>query len=234
MGSHEDDFSGQVDGENGLWANPVFARGFGEAPFARAGSVPWKMWGGSQTLSVVSGPMGVVADQTQQLLKVSYKRPERWQWMFHVKLESVTPEPDGAGTQSAGVIIDFKVTTGLGRSLVQIPRFERFQWRYDRTASSPSPVNNPAINPLYSSEVFAPNRLQDSVFPSVVTANRIDRLVAQDIQVEAVIQGQSVYVNTMVLTVSAFFSPAVHIRPEWLIVDGQREQQFPGDETGGT
>jgi hypothetical protein len=172
------------------------------------------MWGNSQTIQVTStgGPHAEAFGG--QLVRVVYKRPETWKFFFGFQMPYIA-------TNAAGkVIIDFDLTLGVGRSQMLIRSFESFEVEW---AAFSSPT---AGSQCYSNSVVAPARRMDSVPP--VPENFIREISAQDIQLEA----RGTFSTTVPgdvghITVFAFFSPAVHVRPEWF------QRLFRGEEDKG-
>jgi hypothetical protein len=106
------------------------------------------------------------------------------------------------GGDTLDVLVDLIV--GLGRSFVSLPVF----W----THHFAGPANPGLI-----------------VWDTKDTSPALNQLiVAQDIQCSARLRGSFNPALTKRLTISAFFCPNVHIRPEWFA------GQFRGNEDGGT
>jgi hypothetical protein len=249
--SQRDDDDGQVDGDasppvmawGGAPSSP-FATQPGAQPWLRnVGEPPWHVWGGSQVVRTVTlGTGDAPVQQTVQLCKISYKRPETWNFLFVAKILSGTRMDSVA--ESFLMHVRFDVMTGLGRSAAQLfnradgasgsgffvfqqPGFENYEFGPGWPA--PGPV---VRHTIFSTSVYGPNRTTDPA-----TENRRDNLitelVGQDIQVNALVTNLSNYAGTFEVEVSAFFAPKVHVRPEWLHPTAPLEQQYPGDEIGG-
>lgn len=206
-----------------------FATSMRAAPWLHETNPPWHMWGNSVQVEVVSESFGVARVATTQLTKVSYKRPETWHWLFAARLVS---GPTPLSPQEAGVRVHFDVILGVGRSVVQILDFETFQWQWSDPGGGVSPLP-PLSTVLYSTAAVGPNRAFNNASTPTPVANTIDQIVAQDIQVQCRLEGISNYPNTIVVEVSAFWSPKTHIRPDWLRLDAPDELQFPGAEVEG-
>lgn len=229
-----DDFDelGQVDGDAAPPANfvPFQAPGAGQ-PWLRSPVPPWHLWGNSQTARLEGG--GFLATQftsTSQILKVSYRRPETFHWLFFAKLIKVDPIP--SGIQQAGIQIDFDVIVGIGRSNIIIPSFERYFWRWNDTFAGGNLPAAPDFNKRYSSTVQAPLRVFDITVPAGQQPNVISELVAEDIQVQVRATDVGNYVYTLDYEVGAQFAPKNHLRPDWFL-DAPAEQVFAGSETEG-
>jgi hypothetical protein len=229
MARFDDD--AQVDGDESGSAQFFSRLSQAGTPWAREGLPPWHMWGNSETF----GPMGAFSPDSvpilgRQLVRVSYKRPETWRWVFAARLIEA-PSAGALGTYE--MTIDFDVTIGLGRSSVTLPNFDRLKWTWTGTG------NAPVGYPLWSTRTLSPPTEYSFVDGAPVadqTGREIDDLVAQDIQVSCRVQfvaldepegGQAT------LEVSGYFAPKTHIRPDWLQLDVPVESQFPGGEVGG-
>ncbi len=100
--------------------------------------------------------------------------------------------------------IDIDLIVGLGRSFVKLPNF----WVHVFNGVAAAGLS------VWATKDTSP------------AANEL--VVAQDIQCSARLHGNFNPTLTKRLTVSAFFAPNVHIRPEWF------ERHFRGNENGGT
>ena len=184
---------------------------------ARKGPPPWHLWGDTKTVSV---PMSLLTIDyaTQQLAKVSYGRPETWDFMFAARIVNIQPAI-GAGQ----VDVYFDVTIGVGRSHLEMPGFEHFIWQW---TVAPDPLN--VVK--YSAEVYGPDRTDIAIPPATtIPANVISEITAQDIQVQARASFTGPpggFVATVEVT--SFWAPRSHIRPEWW------KGEFPGGEDNGT
>lgn len=186
------------------------------------GPPPWHLWGGQETLAVSSlGGINPPAVSSVQLTRVSYKRPDTFQWLFFARLIS---GPAAGLAEQGAIVVNFDVTVGLGRTSVTIPGFENFSWVWGPSAGIPLSVV------LYSTTGIGPNRNFGAVTP---VANLIDELVAQDIQVNARVQNNSNFVSNVQLEVASFFAPTTHVRPDWYSEMLPEEAAFAGAELGG-
>lgn len=211
--------SGQYDGD-GNGPSP-FSQSMQAPPSFFGGSPPWHLWGGSQTITANFASVNDRA-ATQQIVKVSYRRPETWHWMFVARLISGPPGPfPGPGNSIVDIL--FNLTVGVGRTSVQLGAFEAFTMIWPGVP----PVGTEI---LYSTQVLARNRI-DSNDPTRIKPNVIDQIVASDIQLDATVVN-NFGPEPAVVEVSAFFAPKTHIRPDWF-VDGPPDTRFPGGEVGG-
>lgn len=200
-------------------------------PFA-----PWQMWGTSQTV-VVPGGLDPRAGQqfSTQLAKVNYARPDTWSFLFVATLD-VAPAVPGPATEMR-VNCDFDLTVGIGRSSATLisdsimtstssvpPGFVRLQFVYN------SPTNQTG-RAKWSS--VARSEIDDAG-----TVIDMESFPAQDIQCQARVSvATDAPVNPATetrVTVSAFFAPRSHIRPEWFSDSDNPNDRFRGNETGGT
>jgi len=188
---------------------------------ARKGPPPWHLWGDTKNV-IVENSSGVTVNYvTQQLAKVSYGRPETWDFMFAARIINFEPD-DTAGE----IDVAFDVTIGVGRSHLEMPGFETFMWTW---TSAPSPLNQVK----YSAEVYGPVRTDIPIPPATtIPSNVISEITAQDIQVQARVAytGGTIVPKRATVEVTAFFAPRSHIRPEWF----QDTNQFRGGEQDGT
>jgi hypothetical protein len=190
------------------------------------------MWGTSQTVqtTVVAqlNPAQPVAPTTTQLAKVNYGRPDTWRFLFGVQVNEC-PEADVG--EPVLIRVDFDVIVGLGRSMIQMPAptfpppagFAQFLISY-----GPAPINGQI---RWTSVVRAPQL--DDIAAAPGFRPNLDQIVAQDIQCSARVLALATEETTPVgspvhVTLHAYFSPNVHMRPEWF------DQNYRGNEQGGT
>jgi hypothetical protein len=170
------------------------------------------MWGNSETLRLVSDGSGQIVNQSTQLLKVSYRRPETWNFFFALRALSSSILP-------CAFTATFKLTIGVGRSSVIIPAFEVFNFSAVAAGDFPSFQ--------YSTSVNGPSRDNTAVAP--LPQNEIRNVVSQDIQLECNVRyNPATPGHTGVAEVHGYFAPNVHVRPEWFTKVGL----FPGAEGG--
>ena len=210
--------SGQFDGD-GNGPSP-FSQSMQAPPSFFGGAPPWHLWGGSTTITANFNSVNDRAN-TQQIVKVSYKRPETWHWLFVARLISGPPGPfPGPGNSQVSIV--FNLTCGVGRSVVQLFSFEAFDMRWAAAV--------PVGETLFSVQVLARNRI-DTSDPTLIQPNVINQIVASDIQLDATVT--NVFgPEPAVVEVSAFFSPKTHVRPDWF-VDGPPDARFAGGEVAG-
>lgn len=186
---------------------------------------PWLMWG--NTLTVTTQPGIAIANpdrQTTQLVKVAYKRPETWNFLFSCRVISADP------VVATTAFVDFNVQTGLGRTVANIAtqRTSVAQPGFERYVFFGAPLLPTAANAFkWSTSVSGPVRDDTVVPPATNAPNITNHIVGQDIQINVSIGYVAVGATApLVLEVSAFLSPEVHIRPEWF------RRIFPGGEDG--
>lgn len=192
-------------------------------------TAPWLFWGSDQTVEFRDSGLsmaGTVTAISPQLARIDYGRPETWSFFIGAKFERASRFPD-PGTV-IGVEVNFLVTLGLARTSRSIvlgplnfevsgdippsdnPVVGLVAWR----VQSRTPVRIPAdpANPLHWAE--------------------IDSFPAQSINCVATVRGSSGPAPsgwTGTMTVSAFFAPKSHVRPEWFA-----NGRFTGGEDYGT
>lgn len=239
---------GQVDGDDSGFAN--FTPASGGQPWLRSGMTPWHMWGNTQLIEAVvqDSSAAVRTNSPGQLVKISYKRPETWHWLFAAKLVT-GPDSPIVATQ---IEVAYDLIVGTGRStvvlqsagVVQDKAFEQFFFQW-------GPVANvfPRNAQLYSTQVLAPNRTytSDAPFPNqdgfpvagafVTGPSTISEIVAENINLSCRVialapPGAASLGQRVVVEVSAAFAPKTHVRPDWYR-QGPEEQVFPGAEVEG-
>lgn len=165
------------------------------------GPEPWKMWGNEFTVLTTG------ATQTGQLGKITYKRPETWRFLFVVKWLDNIPNTDF-------ISVRYRLTTGVGLVSTTLDPFTIIR------------VDGPATRNqmVWQSTVRQPSF--EAGAGGIVPGLTTDQFVAQDIQCDAdIIEGLSVPIH---VTISAFFAPNVHVRPDWFL------RKFNGGEIGGS
>lgn len=222
---------GQHDGDAPFGGSP-FATAQGQQPWLRQTDPPWKMWGNEQTVTLLNVAGNTTAPLKQQLLRVSYKRPETWHWLFSATL---LQGPQALGGFGAALFVSFDLTVGIGRTAITIPGFELFgfQWL--------GPLLAPVNTQIWSTQSRAPNRVFATPNPAAPVDSIVDQIVAQDIQLGVSVSagGTGGLVGDYSVLVAAQFAPKSHIRPDWYLPDAPDgtpapiEAVFPGDEVGG-
>lgn len=187
---------------------------------------PWHMWGSGQTVRPIVSALPSPGNMlTQQLVKVNYKRPETWAFLFSI--ETVGPH-----TVSTGSVIRvaayFDVIVGLGRSQTQIQQFAFLQMTGN--AAALSGVKK------WTTVVQAPVLSDDAATPF---APSIDHIVAEEIQCSARVfayenGGGPVVGANVDVQVEAYFAPWNHIRPEWYTDERGDKTRYRGEENGGS
>lgn len=178
---------------------------------------PWRMWGNSQTFTSKMSVVPIIQN-TQQLVRIAYGRPETWNFFFAVELlDNNVPGDPGILT------VQYDLTIGIGRAQNTIKSFETLEFYW---ALGDWPLKQGTSK--YSASVQPPIRkdLVATSFPDEITD-----FVAQDIQLKAVVTltGGPNINNEVTSTVSAYFAPAAHIRPEWF----ERVGRFRAGENKG-
>lgn len=219
----EDDDGGQVDGDRNAVAR--FVPGSAGQPWLRGGLPPWHMWGNTER--IVTPPtvllLGASASAKAQLVKVNYGRPETWSFLFAAKLIDA-PTLVGGGIS---VNVSFEVMIGIGRSVVVIEEFARF----DLLATFPGQL--PVGRTLFETSTLGLSRVVRDPTESVL-APLVSEIVAQDINVSArVVVSSSTAGQQCTVEVSSMWGPKNHIRPDWYQQRVPAEMQFTGAEIQG-
>lgn len=215
--------SGQYDGDGPLLGAPLrspFANAYGQTP-------PWHMWGNQETVTLPQITGNTTAPLKQQLLRVSYKRPETWQWLFSATLLA---GPQAIAGFANGLVVTFDLTVGIGRTAITIPGFELFQFGWV------GPLLAPVQTQIWSTQSRAPNRQFFTPTPAVPVDSIVNQIVAEDIQlgvsVGAAANGGSI--GDFTVLVAAMFAPKTHVRPDWYLPEETPlAAVFPGGEVGG-
>lgn len=197
-----------------------------ERGLVHSGMPPWHMWGSDGVFTLPAG----AATQSQQLARVSYRRPETWHMFFFAEFLN---SPDG--TLGNAIYVMFDLTIGVGRSVF--------------TAGPVFSVNDPrspggGVLPGFANLIFPSTALQgqqaftnvgrganvlDTGFVTPVDGDPISEIVAQDIQVNARVAQLATLKGPNVIRVGAFFAPKNHVRPDWF----EPNPAFMGDEVKG-
>lgn len=229
------DETGQVDGDEPASVQFSSALSAVGIPWAREGTPPWHMWGNTQLQEATQNGGSLVASppNVQQLVRVSYRRPETWHWFFQSRL--ITMPTPGIPAAFANVDVHFDLTIGIGRAMSIIPDFEVHSWHIENPQVPPTTPGQPG-NILRTTQAVG-NRLYNlgSGGVLVTDVSPISQFVAQDIQIQArLILTTSGSGFSASCEVSGLLAPKTHVRPDWY--QDKRfpiESQFPGAETGG-
>lgn len=194
--------------------------------------VPWHMWGTSAVVTVPHPSSSLTQfQQTQQLARVNYARPDSWTFFFGARLLS---GPAGVGS-GVDLIVDFDLILGLGRSVWNWPSsipgepgFARLVKHW--AAATPAPVG--AL--IWTTAVQSPLDDRNPAAPVIITP--LDCFPAQDIQCSARVSVQAASAEDLPaqVEVHAYFAPRNHIRPEWYTDHHGDESRFRGAEQGGS
>lgn len=177
---------------------------------------PWHLWGDSQIIECPYTGLFSTTTVTGQLNRIAYGRPESWHFLFSARVIETTLAVQNP-TIGQQLTVTFNLTVGLGRSATTIQAFEEYVFSvplHERLDG----------HDCYSTSVVAPVR------SSLVTnPNIIERIVAQDIQVnvQAVYNTAETHGDVARLEIGSYFCPISHIRPEWY------RGEFPGGEDHG-
>lgn len=224
-----DDFA-QVDGD-GSGAVDFTPGGAGQ-PWLREGIPPWHMWGNSITLDPIalSNEDFLAPDTTGQVVKVAYKRPETWHWLFAARILRAPGRPL-IPVASEVVTVKFDLIVGVGRSNFVMRDFETFQWAWVGEQVVPFRHVMWSTSGLTPALGYTPLPTPE---PDPATRRVISQITAQDIQVSCriSINSEDGIGEPGAVEVAAFFAPKSHIRPDWF-VNGPAELMFPGAEIQG-
>jgi len=151
-----------------------------------------------------------------QLCKISYKRPDLWNWIFLAKHVTLT--------------VHWDLTIGIGRAAIVIPDFDVFSFNWNDGAAFP--VNQQ----IWSMQTLTPQKAFVAPPPVPPPTAIATNFPAQDIQLSTrcflAISGLAA--SPVTVELSGQFSPSTHVRPDWYQDERVPEVQFAGQETAGT
>lgn len=179
------------------------------------GIAPWLMWGSTQNLSLFASGGTLPGVGSQQLARIDYARPETWTFFFAAVVNNAVQSMGPSTT--ANLFVSFDLTLGVGRSTITIPGFEQYVIPLDSTS------NLNLGKTFYSAEVAGPPRIVGDVVP-----NLLRNITAQSINVNCTADLASQGVWAADISLTAYFAPVNHIRPEWF-----KDGLFTGGENAG-
>lgn len=182
--------------------------------FLEGGLPPWHMWGTTKVITLeATAPAlagGIWTSQTEQLVRIDYKRPENWRFFL---IATVLAAP--AGLRS---VANFILQGGVGRSFYNLTsRPNIVGWNsfiFDTPSDGKQKWCTSIRTPLR-------NDLDATSF------SESDLIVGDNINVGCNISTANANVGDVItLEVGAFMAPNVHIRPDWFL------DQFDGTTEG--
>ena len=206
---------------------------------------PWHMWGTSVAVDTTDVPILSGAERaaaTQQLARISYKRPDSFRFLFLAELLVVPSVP----TDGSTIQVDYDLIVGVGRSQATLGftgspgavestdastteffrGFCRFRWQ--AAGGSYGPPKK------WTTKVTSPV-LDDTNTLLVLNDARVsDVIIAEDLQCRARLAAAGTTSDPVRVMVSAYFAPNVHLRPEWFTDREGNEPRFRGKEDGGS
>jgi len=194
----------------------------GGPPAGIPGIEPWLLWGGSSTVEI-SG----AGAPSSQLARIEYHRPETWRFFFAAQLLDVDTPP----LADVHFQVAFDILPGVGRAnfdssnktnLLTPPQELTFCLMNFKVPAGFNPVGT-IVTKRWTTSVRSP-LLDDedatSHFP-------IDTICAKNFQCQANITQSTGGPNiTAHFVLTAFFTPNVHVRPDWEI------HRFAGELAG--
>lgn len=226
-----DESFGQVDGDQDPSGGVNFTPAGAGQPWLRAGTPPWQLWGNTQPVSVppdlFTNPN--LHEQQITLLRISYKRPETWRFLFSARMLS----GPGSDNHQSNVSVWFELLTGIGRSAIRIPFWVSLpQFSWNNLAGPSTAIVQWTTHATESGLQFS----FDSQDPQVTWQTQIlsDLIVGQDLTVVAHCSFTTNLETTTpaVVEVSGQLAPNVHTRPDWYR-NAPDELVFPGAEVEG-
>jgi len=183
---------------------------------------PWHLWGTENQFSV-SNTTGT--QQTLQLARVKYKRPETWSFLCWAKIDAI----EGADATDTKISVVFDFFVGLGRTTLNFK---------GAPTGVPGPFNvQPGlvnfqfpIGAIQGSNCWTTSsQAQGQIATDFATALTplIDHFPADEIQVSATVAAVIVSAYTVKLSAGCMLAPRTHVRPDWFA------HKFP-DELGGS
>jgi hypothetical protein len=177
------------------------------------------MWGSTSHFAI-SNASG--AQQTGQLCRVQYKRPETWAFMCWARIDQI----DGAAATDVKLNVIFNFYVGVGRSTLDLLGAP--------TGGNTGPFGVPSglvnfqfpIGALPGATCWTTSaEAQGQVEADFSTPIKslIDKFPAMGIQVSATVAAVIVSSYTVKLTAGVQLAPVNHIRPDWFkgIFDGE-------------
>lgn len=179
----------------------------GSVAYVPGGLSPWHMWGNTQIVELVPDVSDQLAPSIVQLIKVAHSRPDTWQWLFHARIVDAPTLFPGADT-TASISIYWDVTTGLGRSAVQLPGFDHFVWTWTVGDEPDPPTPAPKEAVMWATSTWTPAL----IYGDPTSRRSINQIAGQDIQVNirGDLSGAGSYLATAPVArveVSAYMSP---------------------------
>jgi len=189
---------------------------------AEVTGTPWHMWGTEQTVNLAGSAGTPVVTSSQQLARISYGRPDSWRAVFVANLLDI----QGANLAGTLVTVDYTLVIGIGRASSTLKSFVHFTF---------DPAGAPPFYVL-PAQRWAGSGLEPARTAGA-TPRQVNEFVAQNIQCSADVTlqvgGGTPY--TAVVSVSAYFAPNVHVRPEWFREgDPHNVKKYRGGEHDGT
>jgi hypothetical protein len=173
---------------------------------SKAKNPPWFMWGSETTLSIPLAGVAV-ANQTTQLARVSYGRPDTWTPLFVLNLLAIR---NTVGAGAVQVFAAFDLTIGVGRASVTL--FNYCTLEIGRTIPVPVAPNPSAL----PAQIFSTQAGLFTDLDSVITrAPAGSEFPGEDIQCNARVLATGSISMLLDVNVSAFFTPRTHVRPDW-------------------
>lgn len=226
----EDDEGGFRVGGPSPFASSMVAQ-----PWLRNGLTPWHMWGNSIEIDVDATTGGAEAPvATGQLLKIAYKRPETWHWVFEARFIAISR--DNAIAEISNLAVYWDLILGHGRSQTTLATFDSWNWIWGDGAGV---QNAPVGTVMWATQTLTPPlgyRADGagSFEPDPTTRRVLTQIVGEDIQLNCRLNFQTGGAAMRArIGVSAYLSPKVHVRPDWSRLDVPPEAQFPGSEVEG-
>lgn len=193
------------------------------------GIEPWLLWGGSSTVLISDA-----GAKASQLARIEYHRPETWRFFFGAQLLDIDAPP----LADVHFLVTFDILPGVGRAnfdttnetaLLTPPQELTFCLMNFKIPAGFNPVGT-IVTKRWTTSVRSP-LLDDedatSHFP-------IDTITAKNLQCKANITQSTGGPNIAAhFQLTAFFTPNVHVRPDWFLDHPDaRGSQFSG-ELGG-
>jgi hypothetical protein len=173
---------------------------------------PWRTWGNTANLELFANAADVTA-QPQQLVNVTYDRPDTWSWFFAARMQGNAGAffnlPGGNPT------VQWDVTFGVGRSNMQIPSFHTMVF----SAATLNTLNAQLV--VTGNQSTGSNGINPGTDPSPLGDTvRVDirDIPAESIQITATVFAP-VLTGFLNVELTAYAAPRSHFRKEWLVED---------------
>ena len=159
---------------------------------------PWHLWGNEKNLDLTAtATVQPPQPSSTQILRVKYKRPESWHFIFTAEVIDSSVAAGGGG-----INVSWQLTIGIGLNTIVIPKF----------VEQGFPITGAPSDRI---QIWTAAAKMPPQFGGDTSDRRVDTFVAQDIQLQAVITFSASSLTNVKLKLAAQVAPVVHVRPDW-------------------